>query len=109
MFKRVLHVRRVARTTMRGKIRSTHVMAVVGNGRGSAGLGESTASDPRTAVERAIENAQKNMHYFERFENRTVPCEMERTHHKTHVRLDPARPGKPTLPLTENRLWNLWE
>ncbi|KAJ3217089.1 28S ribosomal protein S5, mitochondrial, partial [Clydaea vesicula] len=91
--KRLIHVRRIARTTGGGKKRSIWAMVVVGNGNGSAGYGEGRALDSANAVQKATKDAQKNMITIERFDNRTIFTDIDYKFGKVDLKLKTAPAG----------------
>ncbi|KAJ3107984.1 28S ribosomal protein S5, mitochondrial [Phlyctochytrium planicorne] len=91
--KRVLHIRRVARTTSGGKVRSVSAMVVVGNGNGVGGYGEGRAMDQTSAVMKATRTAIKNMMPIERFESRTLFGNITHKFHCVNLTLRAAPPG----------------
>lgn len=93
MIKRLLHTRNVSRTKITGKIRETYAMVVVGDGNGSAGYGEGRSSDFGWAVQKAEEQAMKNMVYLERLDNRTIFSDTEHRLVNTNVKLWTATAG----------------
>ncbi|KAI9017846.1 ribosomal protein S5, C-terminal domain-containing protein [Gaertneriomyces semiglobifer] len=90
---RVLHVRRVARVNSGGKVRSVSALVVVGNGNGVAGYGEGRGADMQSAVLKATRNAEKNLNYFHRFNNRTVYQSGEFQWHGVKLKIMAAPPG----------------
>lgn len=72
LLKRLLHVRRISRTTSGGKKRSVWALMIVGDADGSAGFGTGRAIDPQNAVLKATQDAINNMEYIKRYDNRTV-------------------------------------
>ncbi|KAJ3416522.1 28S ribosomal protein S5, mitochondrial [Chytridiales sp. JEL 0842] len=91
--RRVLHVRRVARVTSGGKVRSVSAIVVVGNGNGVGGYGEGRAMDVQGAVMKAVRQAEKNMLPIERFEHRTIFGNIDYYFHKVNLKLRAAPPG----------------
>ncbi|KAJ3105285.1 kinesin motor protein cin8 [Phlyctochytrium bullatum] len=91
--KRVLHIRRVARTTSGGKIRSISALVVVGNGNGLGGYGEGRASDITNAVTKAEKAAIKNMVAIDRFQQRTIFSDITHKFHCVDLTLRSAPPG----------------
>ncbi|KAI8848329.1 ribosomal protein S5, C-terminal domain-containing protein, partial [Chytridium lagenaria] len=91
--KRVLHIRRVARTTSGGKIRSISAIVVVGNGNGVGGYGEGRAMDQASAVMKATRSAVKNMVAVDLFQHRTIFSDVAHKFHCVKVNLRAAPPG----------------
>lgn len=91
--RRVIHVRRVSRTTKGGKVRSVTAIVIVGNGNGSAGYGEGKAPESAAAVQKATRAAIKNMVYVDRYDGRTVFSDIDHKFKNTRVLLWSAPPG----------------
>ena len=68
-----------------GKKGSVSVLAVVGNGQGTAGFGLGKDMEATTALVKACRAAKKNMLHVERFDKRTVFHDMEDKWAKTKV------------------------
>lgn len=92
--KRVLQIRRVARVTSGGKVRSISALVIVGNHRGSAGFGLGRGSDIVTAIEKATKNAERSITWFPRFDNRTAYSDEKVKYHGTLFDLHTTVPGK---------------
>jgi len=58
---RVVRIDRTRKTVKGGRISSVRVVAAVGNGKGSVGLGVGKARDIPEAIEKAIKRARENM------------------------------------------------
>ncbi|TPX42621.1 hypothetical protein SeMB42_g05055 [Synchytrium endobioticum] len=95
--RRVLHIRKIARTTSGGKARQTWVMVVVGNNNGIAGLGTGRALDSGAAIQKAERNAKKNLVSFDRYDGRTVFSNQEHKYQATHLRIWPLPPGSGVI------------
>ncbi|RSL48921.1 hypothetical protein CEP54_012673 [Fusarium duplospermum] len=67
-----LVTRWVANQTRLGKVRSTSVVAIAGNGNGRLGLGMAKSTEPGVAEETAQMLAIRNMKPVRRYENRTI-------------------------------------
>ncbi|KAI8923378.1 ribosomal protein S5, C-terminal domain-containing protein [Entophlyctis helioformis] len=91
--RRVLHIRKVARVNSGGKVRSVSALVVVGNQNGSAGYGMGRAEDGSSAIQKATAQAEKNMVFFDRLENRTIFSDIDHQFHHVRLKLFSARPG----------------
>jgi ribosomal protein S5 len=91
--KKVLHVRKVSRTNSGGKVRSTSVLVIVGNQNGLAGYGMGKSSDYISAIQKATNQAIKNLRPVLRFENRTIYSDMNYNKYGVDLRLKTAFPG----------------
>ncbi|KAF4984628.1 hypothetical protein FZEAL_204 [Fusarium zealandicum] len=67
-----LVTRYVSNQTRLGKVRSTSVVAIAGNGNGRLGLGMAKSTEPGVAEETAQMLAIRNMKPIRRYENRTI-------------------------------------
>lgn len=72
IYRKVLVVRRVTNQTRLGKVRSTSVVAIAGNGNGRLGLGIAKSTEMSIASETAQLLAIRNMKPIRRYENRTI-------------------------------------
>jgi len=92
-FAHILHTRRVTKVLTQGKRVSTSVLAVVGNGAGTAGFGMGKDAEAPHALNKAIKAAKKNLLYIDRFDNRTVFHDFEGRFAKTKLVLKIRRAG----------------
>jgi small subunit ribosomal protein S5 len=67
LLQRVLSVRQVARVNSGGKIRSVSALVVVGDRNGSAGYGMGRGNDTMAAVNKATDQAKKNLKTYLRY------------------------------------------
>ena len=65
-------VRGITHQTGKGKIKSTQVFTVVGNGDGVIGLGKANHDDVQNAFEKSYASAVRNMDFVDRYEDRTI-------------------------------------
>ncbi|KAM3565453.1 hypothetical protein MY1884_000158 [Beauveria asiatica] len=72
LYCKILVLRHVSNQTRLGKIRSTSIVAIAGNGAGRLGLGVAKSTDNATAVVTAQMLAIRNMKAVRRYENRTI-------------------------------------
>lgn len=72
IYRKVLVTRWVSNQTRLGKVRSTSVLAIAGNGNGRLGLGVAKSSEPALAAETAQLLAIRNMKPIRRYEQRTI-------------------------------------
>ncbi|TDZ23136.1 37S ribosomal protein S5 [Colletotrichum orbiculare MAFF 240422] len=85
--------RSVHNQTRLGKIRSTSVIVVAGNGDGRLGLGEAKSTDATVAMATAKMLAIRNMKPIRRYENRTIYGEVQKKISGTVVKLQSRPPG----------------
>ncbi|WYZ36589.1 hypothetical protein EsH8_II_000095 [Colletotrichum jinshuiense] len=90
--KRVV-IRSVSNQTRLGKIRSSSVIVVAGNGDGRLGLGEAKSTDPTIATATATLLAIRNLRPIRRYENRTIYGNVEAKISGTVVKLSARPPG----------------
>ncbi len=81
---KVIDVRRVARVVAGGRRFSFSVVIVLGDKKGSVGVGVGKASDTALAIEKAIRNAKKKMIKVEVTPSMSIP-------HETEIKLGSAR------------------
>ncbi|TQV97985.1 37S ribosomal protein S5 [Cordyceps javanica] len=72
LYCKILVTRSVSNQTRMGKIRSSSIVAIAGNGAGRLGLGMAKSTDVNTAVVTAQMLAIRNMKAVRRYENRTI-------------------------------------
>jgi len=89
---KVLDLRRVSRVVAGGKRFSFRATVVIGNEKGSVGVGVSKGHDVAQAVDKAKADAKKNLISVP-LKGRTIPYEVEAKYSAARVRIKPARPG----------------
>lgn len=89
----MLEVRRVTRVTTGWRQLSFRAIILVGNRKGSIGLGISKGSDVQIAVAKATHDAYKNVIKAPLTEHGTIPYEVCRKYKGAQVKLLPAAPG----------------
>lgn len=94
LFKKALVVKRVVNMNGKGKQPSMYALVVVGNGKGLAGYGEGKDEEAARAVFKATNKAIKNLRYFDRYDDRTIPMDIEHKFHATRLELRSRPPGK---------------
>ncbi|TFA99295.1 putative 37S ribosomal protein S5 [Trichoderma ghanense] len=72
IYRKVLVTRWVTNQTRLGKVRSTSIVAIAGNGNGRLGLGIAKSTEAGLAAETAQLLAIRNMKPIRRYENRTI-------------------------------------
>lgn len=90
---KLLTVRRVARVVSGGRRFSFAVALVAGNKKGKAGVGTGKASDTALAIEKAFNNARKNMATIRTTDTMSIPHEVSAKYSSARVSLRPA-PGR---------------
>ena len=89
---RVVDIKRVAKVVKGGRRFSFRVAVVVGNNRGSVGVGIGKANSVPDAMRKANEKARKNMHEVAVYKS-TIPHEVLGKVGGARVLLKPASPG----------------
>jgi len=90
---KVLDIRRVARVVAGGKRFSFRATVVVGNKAGRVGVGVAKGQDVSGAVEKAVNQAKKNLVEVPIIEG-TIPHEIAAKYSSAEVLLKPAKRGK---------------
>jgi small subunit ribosomal protein S5 len=89
---RLVNVGRTAAVTKGGKVFSFSAITVVGNGDGQFGIGHGKAREVPTAIQKALENARKNMRRVV-LKGGTLHHEVRGKHGATWVIIKPAGEG----------------
>lgn len=87
---KVVSVRRVARVVAGGRRFSFSVVVIIGNRKGSVGLGTGKASDTSLAIEKAFRDAKKNLLKVMRTEKNSIPHEVRARYSSSDVFIIPA-------------------
>jgi small subunit ribosomal protein S5 len=88
----LLEIARVTRVTAGGRQLRFRASVVIGNGKGTIGLGTGKAGEVSVAVEKAVRDAKKNLITFP-IENGTVPHGVTANFKATTVMIHPASEG----------------
>lgn len=88
----LLEIARVTRVTAGGRQLRFRASVVIGNGKGTVGLGTGKAGEVSVAVEKAVRDAKKNLLSFP-IENGTVPHGVTANFKSTSVMIHPASEG----------------
>ncbi|HQA95805.1 MAG TPA: 30S ribosomal protein S5 [Candidatus Colwellbacteria bacterium] len=92
----VLDLRRVTRVVAGGKRFRFRATVVVGDGKGSVGLGVAKGLDVQQAVQKARTAAKKNL-FRVKIQGGTIPHEVKAKASAAEVLLKPAKPGHGLL------------
>jgi len=89
---KLVAVTRTAKVVKGGRIFSFTVMVVVGDGNGKIGIGRGKAKEVPVAIQKAMEQARKNMTYIPLAGN-TIQHEISHKHGASKVFMKPASEG----------------
>lgn len=90
---KILNIRRVARITKGGKRFTFAVAVVVGNKKGSVGVGTGKAGDTSSAIDKAVKDGKKDMFKIITTKSMSIPHEVMTKYASSIVVIRPA-PGK---------------
>lgn len=90
---KIVDIARVARVVAGGRRFSFRVSVVIGDRKGSVGVGLGKGTDTALAIEKAVKNAKKNMITVKLTENMSIPYEINAKYKSSRVIIMPA-PGK---------------
>ena len=89
---RVVHIARTAKVVKGGRRFSFRAVVVVGNNRGSVGVGVGKAREVPDAIRKGTEKARRNMHLIP-LTGTTIPHEVTSRYSAAKVFMKPAAPG----------------
>jgi len=88
---KILNIRRVTRVTKGGKRLNFSVYMVVGNKKGSVGVGTGKANDTSLAIDKAYRNAKKNIMHLNLTKTMSIPHDVSAKYCSGRVLLMPAK------------------
>ena len=88
---KIIDIRRVTRVVKGGRRFSFSVVMILGNKKGSVGVGIGKAGDTALAIEKAIRNAKKNMIKLNLTKNNSIPYEVQAKYNASSVVIRPAK------------------
>lgn len=91
--RKVLVRHRVVNQTRLGKISSTYVLAIAGNGKGRLGLGQAKGQEPIDTMSNAMIQAIRSMRPIPRYEDRTIFGDVQGKVSAVEVKLMARPPG----------------
>ncbi|ARC53223.1 30S ribosomal protein S5 [Candidatus Riesia pediculischaeffi] len=89
---KLISVNRVSKTVKGGRVFSFTALTVVGDGKGSVGVGYGKAKEVPIAIQKAMEKAKKNIRKFEIYQN-TLYHSIVGNHTGSKVFVKPANEG----------------
>jgi len=92
LLEKLVTVNRVAKVVKGGRIFSFTALTVVGNGKGKVGFGYGKAREVPLAIQKAMENARKNMHNI-LLKGTTLQHPIVAEHGAAKVYMQPASEG----------------
>lgn len=101
---KILVRRYVSNQTRLGKIRSTYILAMAGNGNGRLGMGEAKSVDSEISIMKAKLSAIQNMVPIRRYEDRTIYGNVEAKVGGTIVQMFTRPPGMFDSPVESPHL-----
>ena len=90
---RVVFIRRVSKTVKGGRRMSLVALVVVGDGKGNVGLGSGRSAEVPLAIQKAVDDAKKNMFKVPLTEAGTLPHDIIGEYGAGRVLIKPAAPG----------------
>ncbi len=88
---KILNIRRVTRVTKGGKRMNFSIYMVVGNKKGSVGVGTGKANDTSLAIDKAYRNAKKNIMQLNLTKTMSIPHDVSAKYCSGKVLLIPAK------------------
>ncbi|MFH1626862.1 MAG: 30S ribosomal protein S5 [bacterium] len=88
---KILNIRRVTRVTKGGKKMNFSVHIVIGNKKGSIGVGTGKANDTSLAIDKAYKNAKKNIMVLNLTKTMSIPYDVSAKYCSGRVLLIPAK------------------
>ena len=88
---KILNIRRVTRVASGGRRFSFSVAVVLGNRKGSVGVGTGKAGDTSLAIDKATKNAKKNLLKLSLTKTSSIPYEMRVKYSSARVLIMPAK------------------
>ncbi|MBU6370692.1 MAG: 30S ribosomal protein S5 [Patescibacteria group bacterium] len=90
---KILNIRRVTRVTKGGKRMNFSIAMVIGNRKGSVGVGTGKANDTSAAIDKAYRSAKKNIVELSLTKSMSVPHDVSAKYSSGRVMIIPA-PGR---------------
>ena len=90
---RILNIRRVTRVSAGGKRFNFSVAIVIGNRKGSVGVGLGKGADTALAIDKAVRNAKKNMVNLKLTKTQSIPHQVYEKYSSARLFIQPS-PGR---------------
>lgn len=93
LVEKLVNVNRVAKVVKGGRIFSFTALTVVGDGNGKVGFGRGKAREVPAAIQKAMEQARRNLIQVELKDGHTLQHPIKANHGASKVYMQPASPG----------------
>ena len=93
MVEKLVNVNRVSKVVKGGRIFSFTALSVVGDGNGKIGFGRGKAREVPAAIQKAMEQARRNMIQVELKDGHTLQHPINASHGASKIYMQPASPG----------------
>lgn len=93
LVEKLVNVNRVAKVVKGGRIFSFTALTVVGDGNGKVGFGRGKAREVPAAIQKAMEQAKRNLIQVELKDGHTLQHPINARHGASKVYMQPASPG----------------
>lgn len=91
---KIIKIRRVTRVVKGGRRFSFSVAIVIGNKKGSVGVGVAKGTDIALAIEKSAKKAKGNLIKLNLTSNKSIPHDVEKKYCSSVVKISPTREGK---------------
>jgi len=93
LVEKLVNVNRVAKVVKGGRIFSFTALTVVGDGKGKVGFGRGKAREVPAAIQKAMEQARRNLIQIELKDGHTLQHRIKANHGASKIYMQPASPG----------------
>lgn len=91
---KIIKIRRVTRVVKGGRRFSFSVAMVIGNKKGSVGVGVAKGADVALAIEKSVRKAKKDLVKLKLTKNQSIPYAVEKKYCSSIVKIFPAKEGQ---------------
>ena len=91
---KIIKIRRVTRVVKGGRRFSFSVAMVIGNRKGSVGVGVAKGADVALAIEKSVRKAKKDLVKLKLTKNQSIPYDVENKYCSSIVKIFPTKIGK---------------